>query len=65
VTETQTPPNEPAPKLMSREALRRGWFNVALDRWAPKAQPARIIVEMGILIAVFLVLALAVKLSQG
>jgi hypothetical protein len=65
VTVNQTPPNAPAPKLTSREALRRGWLNVAMDRWAPKTQPARIIFEFALLIPVVLALAIVVKLSQG
>jgi hypothetical protein len=65
VTGPQTPPNAPAPKLFSREALRRGWLNVFMDRWAPKTQPARIAFEFALLIPVFLILAIMVKLSQG
>ncbi len=59
------PQKAPQPSLMSKEALRRGWLNVAMDRWAPKTQPARIIFEFAILIPVVLVLAIAVKLAQG
>ena len=42
-----------------------GWLNVAMDRWAPKTQPARIIFEFALLIPVVLALAIVAKLSQG
>ena len=43
--------------------LQQGFWNYALDRWAPKTQPARLIFEMSILIGFFVVLAVLAKLA--
>ncbi len=45
--------------------LRQGFWNYAMDRWAPKNPTGRLIFEMGILIGFFLVLAVLAKLAQG
>ncbi len=45
--------------------LRQGFWNYAMDRWAPKNPTGRLIFEMGILIGFFVVLAVLLKLAQG
>ena len=45
--------------------LRQGFWNYAMDRWAPKNPTGRLIFEMGILIGFFVVIAVLAKLAQG
>jgi hypothetical protein len=67
MTQSQPPYQNqaPAPQPTGKSVLRQGLWNYAMDRWAPKTQPARIIVEMTFLIAFFLVLAILLRLSAG
>jgi hypothetical protein len=46
-------------------ALQRGLWNVAMERWAPKTQPARIVFEIGVLAIPLLILAILVKLGSS
>ncbi len=45
--------------------LRRGLWNYAMERWAPKNQAGRLAFEMAILIGFFLVLAVIVQLASS
>jgi hypothetical protein len=45
--------------------LRRGLWNYAMDRWAPKNPTGRLAFEMAILIGFFLVLAVILKLASS
>jgi len=45
--------------------LRRGLWNYAMDRWAPKNSTGRLAFEMTILIGFFLVLAVLLKLASS
>lgn len=45
--------------------LRRGLWNYAMERWAPKNQGGRLAFEMAILIGFFLVLAVIVRLASS
>jgi hypothetical protein len=55
----------PAPAPSGRDILRMGLWNYASNRWAPKNKIARFVVEMVLLLAFFLALAIMVRLSQG
>jgi hypothetical protein len=59
-----TGPTQGGPEAQRPSAMRQGLWNYAMNRWAPKTQPARILVEFGILIAFFVVLAVLVKLAS-
>ena len=45
--------------------LRQGFWNYAMDRWAPKNPTGRLIFEMGILSGFFVVIAVLAKLARG
>jgi hypothetical protein len=62
----QTPADRaPAPTSTGREILRMGWWNYVMLRWGPKNSAARFAVEMALLIAFFLVLAILAKLASS
>jgi hypothetical protein len=60
-TGTATPAADPT----GRQILRMGLWNYVMHRWGPQNGAARFGMEMGILLAFFLVLAILAKLAAG
>jgi hypothetical protein len=60
------PGNLPAgPAPTGRDILRMGLWNYISNRWAPENAPARLVLQIGILVACFLVFAMLLMVTRG
>jgi hypothetical protein len=64
-TPGQETPQGTEPKGGAGGMLRQGFWNYAVDRWAPKSPTRRLAFEMAILIGFFAVLAALLKLASS
>ena len=55
----------PAPNPSGREILRMGVWNYVSNRWAPKNTVGRWVFDIGVLVAIFLPLAILYRLAAG
>jgi hypothetical protein len=65
MTIPQDPAGNPAPKYTGKEILRMGLWNYLTVRYAPKNAAGKLIFEIGILVAVFMVLGILFILTRS
>jgi hypothetical protein len=64
-TPQQETPQGTEPKGRAGGMLRQGFWNYAMDRWAPKSPAGRLAFELAILIVFFAVLAVLLRLASS
>ena len=60
-----SPAGAAAPNPTGREILRMGVWNYVSNRWAPKSTAGRWLFDIGVLVAIFLPLAILYRLAAG